>query len=169
MLHRTQLGSFLLTVPFFLPAHTVVSHPRYSSFPSGCRTNRRTLERQSGQLTSARRSRKSHADRSQRPSWPNRTHRKDPPLRTDSSLPSSRGHCYCAAKARALSTGNTIEGGLMEIKTPYRIPYVSQMAARYRVLVTSISHLSGSSRASFLTGLFNLSAKERYFFATVKN
>ncbi|EGI66171.1 hypothetical protein G5I_05289 [Acromyrmex echinatior] len=30
---------------------------------------------------------------------------------------------------RALSTGNTIEGGLMEIKTPYRIPYVSQMAA----------------------------------------
>ncbi|EZA51800.1 hypothetical protein X777_09557 [Ooceraea biroi] len=29
----------------------------------------------------------------------------------------------------AMSTGNTIEGGLMEIKTPYRIPYVSQMAA----------------------------------------
>ena len=28
-----------------------------------------------------------------------------------------------------MSAGNTIEGGLMEIKTPYRIPYVSQMAA----------------------------------------
>ncbi|KYQ50788.1 hypothetical protein ALC60_10112 [Trachymyrmex zeteki] len=33
------------------------------------------------------------------------------------------------AARRTLSTGNTIEGGLMEIKTPYRIPYVSQMAA----------------------------------------
>ncbi|KOX73836.1 hypothetical protein WN51_13914 [Melipona quadrifasciata] len=31
--------------------------------------------------------------------------------------------------SKEVSAGNTIEGGLMEIKTPYRIPYVSQMAA----------------------------------------
>lgn len=37
--------------------------------------------------------------------------------------------------------GNTIEGGLMEIKTPYRIPYVSQMAALDGVSYTGISHL----------------------------
>lgn len=32
-------------------------------------------------------------------------------------------------RKRGVRAGNTIEGGLMEIKTPYRIPRVSQMAA----------------------------------------
>lgn len=60
--------------------------------------------------------------------------------------------------------GNTIEGGLMKIKTPYRIPCVSEMAAL--VLVTSISHLRSSSCASFSKFLWSIGRKRRSF-ATV--
>lgn len=49
--------------------------------------------------------------------------------RSSLSPTSPPSHFCCTAKVRALSMGNTIEGGLMEIKTPYRIPYASQMAA----------------------------------------
>lgn len=40
------------------------------------------------------------------------------------------GHLCCIARKRERRpSSNTIESGLMEIKTPYRIPHVSQMAA----------------------------------------
>lgn len=115
---------FFPILPFFFYLSTTVSHPRDSRADT---EHRRTLQRQSGQLTLKKRSRRGIADRSQPPSWPGGTgeHHEDPP----SCQPAPPDHFCCTAKVRALSAGNTIEGGLMEIKTPYRIPYVSQMAA----------------------------------------
>lgn len=155
-----QPGSFFLSV-FFLPEHD--SFPPFRDFRE-YRTDRKTLQRQSGQLTPKTRSRRGNADRSQPPSWPGRTgkHHKDPP----SYQPLPPGHFCCTAKVRALSTGNTIEGGLMEIKTPYRIPYVSQMAALDGVSYKHQPSL-GFFTCFFPDGPPQPIGEKRRFFATV--
>lgn len=99
-----------------------VSHPRDSSSWA----DKRTLQRQSGQLTSERRSRRGIIDRSQPPLWPGRTgeHHEDPP--PYQSPPHFSGHFYYTTESESVvPTSNTIEGGLMKIKTPYRIPYLA--------------------------------------------